>query len=45
MGEVTLLSFRQPGQFDTIGRTGGQVRGLDSELQCGTDELVSLAYP
>ncbi|MGB9307230.1 MAG: hypothetical protein WCB92_27175 [Mycobacterium sp.] len=45
MGEVTLLGFRQSGQLDTICGTRGKVLGLDGELQNGTDELVSLAYP
>jgi hypothetical protein len=43
--KVTLLGFRQPGQLDTIGGIGGQVLGLDGELQYSADELVSLAYP
>lgn len=42
MGQVTLLGFRQPGQLDSIGGTGGQVLGLDGEFQYGTGELVSL---
>jgi hypothetical protein len=45
MGEVTLLGFRQPGQLDTIGGTGGQVLGLNGELQHRTDQLMSLTHP
>jgi hypothetical protein len=44
VSEVALLSFGQPGQFDPVSLVGGQVPGLDSELQHGAHELVGLSY-
>ena len=45
VGEVSLFGFGQPGQLDAVGGVGGQVFGLDRELQHRTDELVGLAHP